>query len=237
MRLIFPLLLQVALLMPWQNADSQNLRLGIGSQVRPEPLDVTVLGFEKQSSNRDNFNLIIAAEIDVTSRLILGLAMRTRESRSFIRQIDPSGNDIGYSNPQFSEQPYYQTVFSSRRGYEIPISLRYRLIKASLMPYLSAEYSLGYLKDEGQAASYLVEERKQRISEVQLARVGARINSMTLGVGVEARVNSWFSFLVDFGWRHTFTALVDAEFMHAHETDVLAGKLLLQFGIFNNAVK
>ena len=59
--------------------------------------------------------------------------------------------------------------------------------------------------------------------------------SMTLGGGIETRVNSWFSILMDIGWKHTFTTYVDAEFMRGREEDTMAGRLVILFEILNGS--
>lgn len=232
MKTLLPLLLQVALLVFWHNADAQGIRIGSGLHAGASTLDIKVLGFDKQSYERDDLNLIILAEVDITRRLTVGLAARTRNSQYYTRQIDPYGKEVGWGNRPFSYKPYYQTEFRSKEGFEIPITIRYRLTESSLIPYITAEYSTGFPGSEGWAASYRVE-WTQPITEKQHAIAETTIKSMALGIGVESRINTWFSLLAEIGWQHTFTSCIDADFMRVSKPDVLVGKIILLFEVLH----
>jgi hypothetical protein len=229
------LLLLSALLLSLHDAAAQGIRIGVGVGPAANALHLNILGRERHDTTPDDFSLDLSGEIDVTRFLIIGVAIRPRNSRAFTRQYDMIGNDIGWTNTQIAHYPYYQTLFFSESGVEIPLTLRYRLTSASLAPYLTGEYSVGLLQKEGQAISYVTKGGGTSVvvEELRATTVGTTVTSMTLGAGVEARVNSWFSFLMDIGWKHTFTAYVDEDFMRVREADTMTGRLMLMFEIMN----
>lgn len=230
------LLLLAACAFLCDSAAAQELRVGAGAVVTANSLDIEMFGRTMQESRVDDFRLALAIEVDITSSLVLGAGYRSRGMRYFDRQLNPDGSMVGWSNSQGSNSPFYQTRFVADAGYEIPLTLRYRLSSSPLVPYLCAEYSLGFLEPEGYAYSYRREgEWPGTISDVHAAEVGNRISTFTLGAGVEARVNSWFSFLMDIGLKQTIGRYVEEEFMRVREADVLTGKILLLFHVFGKS--
>ena len=237
MKTLHYLLLLAPLLLSLHDAAAQGIRIGVGVGPAANALHLNILGRERHDTTPDDFSLDLSGEIDVTRLLIVGIAIRPRHSRSFMRQYDMLGNEIGWIEPQIAHKPYYQTLFFSESGVEIPLTVRYRLTSASLAPYLTGEYSVGLLENEGYGTSYVKvgQGTSVVIEEFRTTTVGITVTSMTLGAGVETRVNSWFSFLMDIGWKHTFTTYVDEDFMRVREADTMAGRLMLMFSVYSLA--
>jgi hypothetical protein len=213
---------------------AQSLRLGIGAMPVPYTLRVQGLGPGMEVSTADDFTLTLLAEADITPVLTLGIGIQPRAGRSFALQFDTDGRHIGWWNTQLAPAPHYQTAFAISEGVEIPLSLRYRLTSNALRPFIRAEYCLAILDGEGYAVRYLTKGGDiSVISDVEAARTSSTVHGMSVAAGLEARVNSWFSFLIDVGWKHTFTAYVDEDFMRVREADTMTGRLMLMFEIMD----
>ena len=142
------------LFITWNDTHAQSIRIGVGAMPTPYTLNVEVLGREKMDSNNDSFDLEIVAEADISTYLTVGVGFKTRSGRYFTQQVDMDGADVGWGNTQWSADPYYLMYFSASRGYDIPISIRYRLSNSALTPYLCGEYNVAVLERETLAFRY-----------------------------------------------------------------------------------
>ncbi len=226
------ILLAILSLLLCNNAVAQNLRIGVGFMPVPYTLRVQGLGPGMDVSTSDHFTLTLAVESDITPALTLGVGIQPRGGRRFALQFDTDGRHIGWSNTQLTRKPYYQSAFSIPEAVELPLTLRYRLSDNELSPFVRAEYCLALQTGEGYAVRYLTEGGGTSvITDARAVRSSSTMHGMTVAAGLEARVNSWFSLLMDVGWKHTFTAYVDEDFMRVREADTMSAQLRLMFKI------
>ncbi len=223
----------VLILVTCSGAQSQKFRVGAGAQSAAYTLDVRFLGRDKQSGNSDGFALLLVAEVDLSTALATGIGLRTRDGRYFTRQVDLAGNDVGWINSHFSEEPYIQTHVHSGEGIEMPLYARYRFGDGPLVPYVAGEIKIGWLDNSGEAYAYRVTYGQQgtQYSDMKIAEVATTITGMSLGAGMDVRITPWFGFQAGISWRHTFTTLVDTDFIHVHERDTVEGKIVLLFAL------
>jgi hypothetical protein len=222
------ILLAILSLLLYNHADSQNLRIGVGVMPVPYTLRVQGLGPGIDVSTSDHFTLTLAVESDITPALTLGVGIQARGGRWFALQFDTDGRHIGWSNTQLTRKPYYQSAFSIPEAVELPLTLRYRLSDNELSPFVRAEYCLAIQSGEGYAVRYLTEGGGTSvITDAHAARMGSTMHAVYLAAGLEARVNPWFSFIMDIGWKHTFSSYMNEDFMRVRELDTMTARLTL----------
>ncbi|MCZ7558462.1 MAG: hypothetical protein M5R41_18905 [Bacteroidia bacterium] len=221
-------ILTILTMLSYNHTLAQSLRLGVGAMPVPYVLRVQGLGSGMAVSTADDFTITLLAEADITPVLTLGMGIQPRAGRSFTLQFDTDGRHIGWWNTQHAQAPHYQTAFAISEGVEIPLSLRYRLSGNALTPFIRAEYCLAMLDGDGYAVRYLTKGGDiSVISDVEAARTSSTVHAMSVTIGLETRANPWFSFVVDLGWRHTFTDYVNEDFMRVRELDTITGRLTL----------